>query len=44
MERERRRHGRQSRLKAEALDPEGGRAERALRSVEAAIISHHHYL
>lgn len=28
----------------EALDPEGRRAERGVRSAEAAIISHHHYL
>ena len=39
-----RRHGRQSQSKAEALDPEGGRAERGIRSAEAAIISCHHYL
>lgn len=37
-----RRHKRQS--KAEALDPEGGWAERGIRSAEAAIISCHHYL
>lgn len=39
-----RRHGRRSQSKAEALDPEGGRAERGIRSAEAAIISRHHYL
>lgn len=31
-------------MKAGALDPEGGRAERGIRSAEAAIISRHHYL
>lgn len=39
-----RRHGRRSQSKVEALDPEGGRAERRVRSAEAAIISRHHYL
>lgn len=39
-----RRHGRWSQLKARALDPEGGRAEKGIRSAEAAIISRHHYL
>lgn len=39
-----RRLGRQSQSKAEALDPEGGSAERGIRSAEAAIISRHHYL
>lgn len=39
-----RRLGRWSPSKAEALDPEGGRAERGIRSAEAAIISRHHYL
>lgn len=39
-----RRHGRWSQSKAGALDPEGGRAEKGIRSAEAAIISRHHYL
>lgn len=39
-----RRHRRWSRSKAGALDPEGGRAEKGIRSAEAAIISRHHYL
>lgn len=39
-----RRDGRWSQSKAGALDPEGGRAERGIRSAEAAIISRHHYL
>lgn len=39
-----RRQRRWSQLKAGALDPEGGRAERGIRSAEAAIISCHHYL
>lgn len=39
-----RRHGRWSRSKAGALDPEGGRAGEGIGSAEAAIISRHHYL
>lgn len=39
-----RRQRRWSQLKAGALDPEGGRAEKGIRSAEAAIISCHHYL
>lgn len=33
-----------SQLKAEALDPEGGRTERGISSAEATIISRYHYL
>lgn len=39
-----RRQRRWAQTKDEALNPEGGRAVRGIRSAEAAIISYHHYL